>query len=103
MRCFFMALAAVSLIGPTANSDQVRTTQTQTQTNVDWALVRGAVALSVIREITTSNGRRAGGKQGASFLSSAVMISPTVGLTAAHSLDHIVDAFVIEDFLVKHQ
>src|SRR5688572_5523078 len=97
MRCLLMVVAAVSLTtGQTPNShaDQIRTTQVQPEASVDWSQVRGAVALSTTRHT--------GGKT-TTFLSTAVMIGPTIGLTSAHGLDRVSDAAIIDDMVVRPQ
>ena len=129
---------------PESQANQVRTTEvqkiapsgaSQSQTaNVDWALARGAVAISATRatgpstlsgagnaantrvaqpDLTTGTGAYSSNAAPASngatpavaapFLSSAVMISPTIGLTTAHSLHDTIEAYVIDDMMVRPQ
>ncbi|MBS1958470.1 MAG: trypsin-like serine protease [Bdellovibrionales bacterium] len=72
-------------------------------TNVNWQHMRGAIAISAARAQQQAPTKNKSGSVPPSpapklirFLSSGVMISPTIGLTAAHSLENTVDVYVME-------
>lgn len=75
---------------------------------IDWSLMRAAVAISAARAQNPPFSVKGSSLPPPApklvrFLSSGVMISPTIGLTAGHSLDNTVDVFVYDAPVVKNK
>lgn len=84
------------------------------QNSVNWSGLQGAVAISAARaqqgtpaQQESPPKKTAEGKAPppapklARFLSSGVMISPTIGLTAAHALENTVDVYIMDSAAVE--